>query len=266
MQTAKPEPLYYDIGLNLFCRQFKDPVKILADAAAAGVACILTGSDREENLRIHDFVKIHDTWGTAGIHPHSADQAEEEDFRIIRRIVKENPRIVAIGECGLDFDRMYSTRANQIACLERHIALAEELDMPLFLHEREASETFREIFRSHPEICRKSVVHCFTGDRETAEQYLEMGFRIGVTGWICDDRRAEPLRQAAAVIPADRILLETDAPYLIPRGIKGLGRVNVPGNIVYVADALAFYMGIDREVLVRAARANTLRLFSRMRP
>ena len=216
MQTAKPEPLYYDIGLNLFCRQFKDPEKVLADAAAAGVACILTGSDREENLRIHDFVKTHDTWGTAGIHPHSADQAEEEDFRIIRRIVKENP--------------------------------------------------FREIFRSHPEICRKSVVHCFTGDRETAEQYLEMGFRIGVTGWICDDRRAEPLRQAAAVIPADRILLETDAPYLIPRGIKGLGRVNVPGNIVYVADALAFYMGIDREVLVRAARANTLRLFSRMRP
>ena len=138
--------------------------------------------------------------------------------------------------------------------------------MPLFLHERDASDTFLDIFRSHPDICRKSVVHCFTGDRETVEKYLEMGFCIGVTGWICDDRRAEPLRKAVPSIPADRILLETDAPYLIPRGIKGLGRVNVPGNIIYVADALAFYMGIDREILVRAARANTLRLFSRMKP
>ena len=266
MQTAKPEPLYYDIGLNLFCRQFKNPEKVLADAAAAGVACILTGSDREENLRIHQFVKNHDTWGTAGIHPHSADQADEEDFRIIRQIIQTNPRIVAVGECGLYWARMYPTRANQIACLERHIALAEELDMPLFLHERDASDTFLDIFRSHPDICRKSVVHCFTGDRETVEKYLEMGFCIGVTGWICDDRRAGPLRKAAPSIPADRILLETDAPYLIPRGIKGLGRVNVPGNIIYVADALASYMGIDREILVRAARANTLRLFSRMKP
>lgn len=252
---------YYDIGLNLFCRQFPQPEKIVADAALAGVCCILTGTDRRENAQIDAFIKTHDAFGTAGIHPHNADSAKKEDFEQIERLAAENKRIVAIGECGLDFDRMFSTRENQIRCLEKHIVLAEKLSMPLFLHERSAADEFIRRFKKHPDICRKSVVHCFTGDRKILEQYLSMGFSIGITGWICDERRGKELQQAVKLIPPDRILIETDAPYLTPRNVPGLGRTNVPQNIVYVARELARHMGLEEEKLIQNARKNTERIF-----
>lgn len=133
--------------------------------------------------------------------------------------------------------------------------------MPLFLHERSAAEEFIKRFRRHPEICKKSVVHCFTGDKRTLDQYLNMGFSIGITGWICDERRSKELREAVKMIPTDRILIETDAPYLTPRNVPGLGRTNVPQNIVYVARELAKYMNLEEKELVRHARENTERIF-----
>ena len=253
---------YYDIGLNLFCRQFPDPEGVIRKAASAGVACILTGTDMKENQRINTFVKDHEVYGTAGIHPHNADSAKKEDFDLLERLLTGNGRFVAVGECGLDFDRMFSTRENQIRCLEKHIVLAEKLDMPLFLHERSAADEFVRRFKKHPNICKKSVVHCFTGDKRTLEQYLEMGFSIGVTGWICDDRRAKELREAVRILPLDRVLIETDAPYLTPRNVPGLDRTNVPENIVYVVRDLAKYMGVEEPVLIQRARENTERIFS----
>lgn len=241
---------YYDIGLNLFCRQFPDPEKVIQRAASAGINCILTGTDMKENQRIDTFIKTHEVYGTAGIHPHNADSAKKEDFDLLETLLTGNDRMVAVGECGLDFDRMFSTRENQIRCLEKHIVLAEKLDMPLFLHERSSAEEFVRRFKKHPEICKKSIVHCFTGDKRTLEQYLEMGFSIGVTGWICDDRRAKELREAVRVLPLDRVLIETDAPYLTPRNVPGLDRTNVPENIVYVARDLAKYMGVEEQVLI----------------
>lgn len=252
---------YYDIGLNLFCRQFPEPEKIIDNAKAAGVCCILTGTDRKENRKIDGFVRTHDAYGTAGIHPHNADSAAKEDFELIEKIIRENDRIVAVGECGLDFDRMFSTKENQIRCLEKHIVLAERLGKPLFLHERDSAEEFVKRFKKHPEICKRSVVHCFTGDRKTLEKYLDMGFSIGITGWICDDRRGKELREAVKLIPLDRILIETDAPYLTPRNVPGLGRTNVPENIVYVAKELAKYMGVEEEELILRAKQNTERIF-----
>lgn len=253
---------YYDIGLNLFCRQFPDPEKVIQDAAKEQVLCVLTGTDTKENKKIHEFVKNHEAYGTAGIHPHNADDAKQEDFDLIETILRENPRIVAVGECGLDFDRMFSTRENQIRCLEKHIVLAEKLEKPLFLHERSASDEFVRRFKKHPEICKRSVVHCFTGDKRTLEQYLSMGFFIGITGWICDDRRARDLREAVSILPLDRIMIETDAPYLTPRNVPGLARTNVPGNIKYVAKELAKYMNVSEEDLITHAKANTERFFS----
>lgn len=252
---------YYDIGLNLFCRQFPNPEAVVENAAKAGVRCILTGTDRKENRQIDKFIKNHNAYGTAGIHPHNADSARKEDFDEIEKLIGENSRIVAVGECGLDFDRMFSTRENQIRCLEKHIILAERLNKPLFLHERSAAEEFIKRFRKHPDICKRSVVHCFTGDKKTLEQYLSMGFSIGITGWICDDRRAKELREAVKLIPLNRILIETDAPYLTPRNVPGLERTNVPENIVYVARELAKYMRVEEEELVSQARLNTERLF-----
>lgn len=252
---------YYDIGLNLFCRQFQNPEKIIEDAAEQGVCCILTGTDPKENQKIDNFVKTHDAYGTAGIHPHNADRASQQDFAAMERIISGNEKIVAVGECGLDYDRMFSTKENQIRCLEKHIVLAEKLNKPLFLHERSASGDFIKRFQRHPEVCKKSVVHCFTGDRETLDKYLSMGFSIGITGWICDDRRAKELREAVRIIPLDRILIETDAPYLTPRNVPGLDRTNIPQNIVYVARELAKYMKVSENILVENARNNTKKIF-----
>jgi TatD DNase family protein len=261
------ETVYWDIGVNLFSRQFRDPEKILADARTLGVSCILTGSEPEEDLQIDTFTRSHaGVYGTAGIHPHNADSASEEDYRLIRRILRENPRILAVGECGLDYDRMFSSRENQQRALLRQMTIAEETGKPMFLHERKAFRDMAEIFSRKPELCRRSVIHCFTGTEAEARQYLDMGFCLGITGWICDDRRAADLRAAVREIPEDRILLETDAPYLTPRNVPGLGRVNVPGNIRYVASALAKYMDIPEERLIRRARENTERMFGMNSP
>ncbi len=252
---------YYDIGLNLFCKQFQEPKQVIADAKDSGVCCILTGTDPKENRRINDFVKTHEVFGTAGIHPHNADRAGQEDFQEIEQKIAANERLVAVGECGLDYDRMFSTKENQIRCLEKHIVLAKKLGKPLFLHERSAADDFVKRSKKHPEVCARSVVHCFTGDKRTLDQYLSMGFSIGITGWICDDRRAKELREAVSIIPLDRILVETDAPYLTPRNVPGLSRTNVPQNVVYVVRELAKYMKVSEDVLAQRARENTERVF-----
>lgn len=252
---------YYDIGLNLFCRQYPEPERVIEEAGDNGVCCILTGTDMKENEKIDDFVKTHDVFGTVGIHPHNADRAKQEDFKRIEQILAENKKIVAVGECGLDYDRMFSAKENQIRCLEKHIVLAENLNMPLFLHERSAADDFIKRFKKHLGICSKSVVHCFTGNKETLDRYLSMGFSVGITGWICDDSRAKELREAVHIIPLDRILVETDAPYLTPKNVPGLNRTNVPQNIKYVVKDLAKYMRVSEDELIENAKKNTERIF-----
>lgn len=252
---------YYDIGLNLFCRQFSNPEKIIGEAEENEVCCILTGTDMKTNIRIDEFVRTHNVYGTVGIHPHNAERAGAEDFVHMEHFLTENRKIVAVGECGLDYDRMFSTKENQIRCLEKHIVLAEKMNKPLFLHERSAVNDFVKRFKRHPDICEKSVVHCFTGNKDTLDKYLTMGFYIGITGWICDERRGKELREAVRIIPLNRILVETDAPYLTPGNIQGLGRVNVPQNIVYVVRELAKHMKVSEEEVISHARKNTERLF-----
>ena len=253
---------YYDIGLNLFCRQFPDPERILEMAREQRIACILTGSDRQEIEKIHEFLPSHPgTYGTAGIHPHNASDATPEDFDRILEVLATNPQIVAVGECGLDYNRMFSPKEAQLACLEQHLQIAEETGKPLFLHERDASDDLIHALESHPDLCTRAVVHCFTGDAQTMKRYLDLGLMIGITGWICDDRRAETLRDAAGILPLNRVMLETDAPYLTPKNVPGLSRTNVPENIRYVAKDLAYYMSVDQEELETCARENTRRFF-----
>lgn len=252
---------YYDIGVNLFGRQFPEPEKIIREAAAEGICCILTGTDMNENMKIYDFSANHEVYGTLGIHPHNADRAKPEDFRLMERFLSDNKKMVAVGECGLDYDRMFSTKENQIRCLEKHIVLAEKLNKPLFLHERSASTDFIKRFRKHSDLCSKSVIHCFTGNKELLDKYLSMGFSIGITGWICDDIRGKELREAVKIIPLDRILVETDAPFLTPKNVPGLDRINVPQNIKYVVRDLAKYMKVSEDILMENARKNTERIF-----
>ena len=253
---------YYDIGVNLFCKQFPNPEQIINDALQSGVTCILTGTDPKENRQIDTFINNHQAYGTVGIHPHNADSTRDKDYLEIENIAKTNNKIMAIGECGLDFDRMFSTKENQIKCFEKQIEIAETLNMPLFLHERNAVEDFIKVLSNHKEICKKSIVHCFTGNTETLKKYLSMGCYIGITGWICDSRRAKDLRQAVRYIPLDRIMIETDSPFLTPKNIQGLSKTNYPQNVKYVAKELAMHMGVPENILISKAKENTEHFFS----
>ena len=263
---------YYDIGVNLFSKQFqkdkKKPTDIMISCKEKDIGMIVISNNMTESYKTQLFVEFanaaivpYPVYGIVGIHPHSADSAKKEDFNILKEYVHKIPQIVALGECGLDYDRNFSTKENQIRCFEKQICLAEELNLPLYLHERKAVSDFVKRFKNHSEICKKSVIHCFTGDRATLEKYIDMGFSIGITGWICDDRRAKDLREAVKSLPLDKVMIETDSPFLTPMN-KGLSRVNYPWNVKYVAEDLAKYMSVSVEELIKAAKDNTEKFFN----
>ena len=211
-----------DIGVNLAHKSFqKDREAVIQRAFAAGVrTMIVTGTSlavSEAALKIAQASPNH-LFSTAGVHPHDSRSCNEQTIADLRRLAA-NEQVVAIGECGLDFNRDFSPRPLQEKWFEAQIALAEELEMPLFLHERDAEKRFCEIMTA----ARKNtpaVVHCFTGNGETLKSYLDMGLHIGITGWICDERRGIHLRELVRNIPLNRLMLETDAPFLLPRTLS----------------------------------------------
>lgn len=155
---------------------------------------ILTGTSLKGSRESVKFAKKYPNilYSTAGVHPHNAKDYDEYTHKELRKLAK-NKEVVAIGECGLDFDRMFSPREKQEYCFEQQLELAREFNMPLFLHERSAHKEFVEIMKKHEDLKSQSVVHCFTGNEEEVKEYVEMGFYIGITGWICDERRGKDL-------------------------------------------------------------------------
>lgn len=252
---------YIDIGTNLFNDQFKEKEEEIVDSAAsASTAIIITGTSIKSSKQAAAFVKDKTgIWSTAGVHPHAARTCNEKTLDQLRELL-QNSNVVAVGECGLDYDRMFSEKEVQLKWFEKQIELAEEVKKPLFLHERSAASDFASVMKSHPDICRKSIVHCFTGDGNTVEQYLELGCYIGITGWICDDRRNKDLLDAIKVIPINRLMAETDAPYLTPKGF-GLSRINVPDNIRHVVDRIAMEKNMDIEEVRKTLLENTIQFF-----
>lgn len=257
------ETNYIDIGLNLFSKQFAGQEdEIVTRAAQQGVGIIITGSSEHSSAQAASYVKKHPgIYATAGVHPHDAKSCDKLTIEHLRKLLQSSAQMVAVGECGLDYDRMFSPKDVQLKVFEQQIELAEELNKPLFLHERDAAEDFAEILKRHKDICSRAVVHCYTGTKATAERYLELGCRIGITGWVCDDRRNGDLLEALKVIPVERLMAETDGPYLLPRGIKGLKNPNLPENIVYVVRKIAEVKGVEEDELKRTLLENTRKFF-----
>ena len=220
-----------DIGLNLMHKSFnKDREDILANANAVGVSqFIVTGSSVESSRAAIKYINESDLTGlysTAGVHPHDAKTCDE--------------------------------------WFEKQVALALELDMPLFLHEREAHEDLVEILSKYPEMCSKAVVHCFTGTKEEAQDYIDLGCHIGVTGWICDERRGQSLQEAVSVIPPERLMIETDAPFLIPRDFekKPKSNKNKPEYLPHILEVIASYKECSSEELAIDVSKTTRKFFN----
>jgi TatD DNase family protein len=259
-------PTLIDIGLNLTHDSFDhDRHDVLARALDAGVEYMLiTGSSLANTQAAIDLVMQHPQRlrATAGIHPHHAGEFPSDHSDQLRALLMR-PEVIATGECGLDYFRNFSPHTDQERVFRLQLELACESRKPLFLHQRDAHDPFVAILKEYLPRTTGGVAHCFTAGLPEASEYLDMGLYIGITGWLCDERRGQHLRELVRHIPLDRMLIETDAPYLLPRDLtpKPKSRRNEPAFLTQVLNAIAHCRGAMPESIVVATTANARRLF-----
>jgi TatD DNase family protein len=256
-----------DIGSNLTHESFaSDREEVIARAMNAGVVQqIVTGAELASSIEASILAAAQPAVlsSTAGVHPHHAAGFQPAQLAEFRRLLAL-PGTVAVGECGLDYHRNFSPHEAQRAAFAAQLELAAEVRKPVFLHQRDAHADFLAMLTEFaPRLCG-GVAHCFTGGIGELEAYLALGLSVGVTGWICDERRGGALREAVPRIPLERLLLETDAPYLLPRDLlpQPRSRRNEPGNLPHIADAVARVRGEALSLVAAATTRNARRLFS----
>ena len=259
-------PSLIDIGANLTHESFRNDLdSVLERARSSGVRrLIVTGTNLASSEAALELASSRPgiLWCTAGVHPHSAaDYDDETEQRL--RVLLSDPRVVAAGECGLDYYRDFAPRDVQREAFSRQLELAAASGRPVFLHQRDAHPDFLAVLAEQGHSMPAGVAHCFTNGPAEVTDYLDLGLYIGITGWICDDRRAEQLRAAVRSIPLDRIVVETDSPYLLPRSIRPVprNRRNEPATLPEVVRTLAVHMGHSADVVAEATTKNAERLF-----
>ena len=256
-----------DICFNFTHQSFrKDEREVLARAEAGGVGTmIVPGSNIADSAQALALAGRYPRFlhAAVGVHPHHADEWDEHSYDALKRLAKM-PEVVAIGETGLDYCRDYAPRARQREAFTHQILLAAETGLPLFMHQRDAHDDFVALLAPLRERLGNAVVHCFTGDRATLSDYLELDLHVGVTGWICDERRARSLREAITAIPDERLMIETDAPYLLPRDLQPQprGRRNEPAFLPHIARAIAARRGTTPTALGEMTAANARRFYA----
>ena len=254
-----------DIGANLTHDSFDhDRDAVLQRAREAGVAqMVVTGASREHSPKALGLARAHpgELFATAGVHPHHATEYTAECDAEMRALLA-HPEVVAVGECGLDYFRDFSPRHAQRRAFELQLEMAADTGKPLFLHQRDAHRDFVDVMKGFEGRVGPAVVHCFTGTREELFECLDNDWHIGITGWLCDERRGLHLRELVKSIPANRLMIETDAPYLLPRTVKPppSHRRNEPMYLAHIVEELARDRG-ESLADVAAATSATARGF-----
>jgi len=255
-----------DIGANLSHSSFQQDLdSVLERAREAGIAhIIVTGTDHDSIMSANE---LHDRYPdflslTAGYHPHVAKDFTIEAMNTVREYGLL-PQVVAIGETGLDFNRNYSPRGIQQEVFASQLEIACQLKKPVFLHQRDAHDCFHGILKEYRDKLPGGVVHCFTDSRKALYDYLDLDMHIGITGWICDERRGSELQNLVCEIPLNRLMLETDAPYLLPRSIEPLpkSRRNEPVYLIEVLKMVSLCTGLKEHSLAAQSTANARKLF-----
>ena len=261
------QPSLIDIGANLTHDSFDDDLtKVLGRAATAGVEkMIVTGSSDQGNIDAADLAELHPgrLYSTAGVHPHHASDYTDASSELIRSLL-DRQSVVAVGECGLDYFRTYSPREAQLEAFQSQLDIAADTGMPVFLHQRDAHDDFVKLLQPMLRRISRAVAHCFTGEGESLREYLAMGLWIGITGWICDERRGAHLQEIVSEIPDDRLLIETDAPYLLPRTLnpKPKSRRNEPAYLTEVLHVVAKARGQSEQHVARITSENAIKFFA----
>lgn len=261
----RPESPLVDIGANLTHESFqRDLGDVIARAKAAHVSTlIVTGTDIDHAEQAVAMAKqFKGVYATAGVHPHDA-KGWNSDVASQLKALHERPEVVAVGECGLDFNRNFSSPQEQERAFEAQLGLAVESGLPLFLHERDAGQRMQDILRSWRDDISDAVIHCFTADRATLHGYLDLDLHIGLTGWICDERRGHSLRTLVNDIPLERLMVETDCPYLLPRNLpaKLKGRRHEPALLPWIVKEIALWHNVSEAELGAATTRTALRFF-----
>lgn len=262
-----------DIGVNFTNKRFdKDRVDVIERALKAKLSHLLiTGTNVAESQKALQLCQQYHQcypnflYSTAGVHPHDADNVSEHYFEQLETLSKQ-PFVKAIGECGLDFNRNFSSPEQQLTVFSEQIALAAKLSMPLFLHQRDAFEPWFEQLAPFIDRIPAMVAHCFTGTKDELLSCIDTGMYIGITGWVCDERRGKTLQEIVKHIPLDRLLIETDAPYLTPRTIKPKPKSsrNEPSYLPYVINTLADILAIDPAEIACHTSRNAKKVFNIM--
>ncbi len=225
------------------------------------VAMMIAGVNRSSVQKAVDLARRNPPlYAAVGVHPHDAQHCSDDDLKTFRHLAA-GPKVRAWGEIGLDFNRMYSPAKDQEYWLLRQLEMADDLKLPVIFHERDTHGRLLELLKAHPNPNRTGVIHCFSGTRPEMEQYIKLGFHIGITGILTIQKRGEDLRGLAPHIPADRILIETDAPYLTPAPQKNKTRRNEPAFVKSVLLRLAEVRQDDPEILCESIFQNTCRLY-----
>lgn len=256
-----------DIGANLTHESFdKDRSEVIKQAQKVGVETfIITGSDVACSKKAMQLAQQYSDccYATAGIHPHHASEFNGEAEEQLQALLSDD-KVVAVGETGLDYFRDFSPRPAQIFSFEQHIQMAIDNDMPMFLHQREAHVDFQPILKGHRDQLNHVVVHCFTDNEKALFDYLDLDCYIGITGWICDERRGSHLLDLVKNIPINRLLIETDSPYLIPRNLdpKPKSRRNEPKFLPHIAAFIAEQMNMSADELAAITTENSQTFFN----
>ena len=243
---------YFDIALNLASDRFLgDRKKVITNAISHDVNYFNIVCSSIDEL---DFIKDlnnrfkENSCFTLGVHPHNANELNEDNLQLLKDSINlHHP--YAVGETGLDFFRNLSSFESQLSAFEQQIKISIENNLPLFLHQREAHDDFIKVIDKYISDIPKGVVHCFTGSQSQLDDYLERNLYIGLTGWICDERRNKDLRKSIKNIPLDKLMIETDAPYLIPRNLemKPKNNRNEPAFLPHIANEIATLMNVGLE-------------------
>ena len=236
-----------------------DLAAVLARAAEAGVSRMITvGIDLATSQQAVALAGRYDNiWATVGVHPHHPIEVGPTDYQQLRVLAK-NPRVVAWGEIGLDYAKEYSPRAMQRGHFARQVELAAGCGLPLVIHDREAHADTLAVLRAAGPLPAGGVMHCFSGDAALAEEVIALGFYISIPG-VVTFNSAKTLQEAVQQAPLDRLLLETDAPFLAPAPNRG--RRNEPGLLPWIAQKVAELKGCSLDEVAQATTANAIKLF-----
>lgn len=239
-----------------------DRADVLARAREAGVrAMMMVGIDIPRSRRAVALAETHGgIFAAVGVHPHDAGQCTEAVLAELRQMAA-HPRVRAWGETGLDFNRMYSPQDVQEKWFRRQVEIALDLDLPLIFHERDSGGRFREMLRPFESSGLRGVVHCFSGHAHELDAYLAMGLYIGITGIVTMKSRGADLRAMLPRIPDERLLVETDAPYLTPAPERNRHRRNEPAFVRTTLLKVADVRRTDPEVMAAQIWSNTCKLY-----